>query len=141
MPRLSSFAVVLYITFTPSLFSLSLCVYLPFLYLFTPVSSLVTLFYTLSPRSHPASHLPVFLFSPRWIIAQKTGQQTQVQIMSLQRELCCLSQERPSKVKPTETTMMHDIFLKNMSLRLRLKPERSSAAPGADFFPLASTKI
>lgn len=37
--------------------------------------------------------------SPRWTIAQRTVQQTQVRIMSLQREHCCLSPERPSKVK------------------------------------------
>lgn len=36
--------------------------------------------------------------SPRWIIAQRTAQPMQVQIMSLPRGHCCLSRARPSKV-------------------------------------------
>lgn len=36
--------------------------------------------------------------SPRWIIAPRTAQPTQVQIMSLLREHCCLSRARPLKV-------------------------------------------
>lgn len=88
----------------------------------------------LLPSSHPTSHLSVLLSPPRWIIAQRTVQRTQVQIMSLPRGRSCLSLERPSKVKTTVTATIRDIFSKNMSLRLRLKWQRSSAAPEADVF-------
>lgn len=45
--------------------------------------------------------------SPRWIIAQRTAQQTQVQIMNLQRAHWCLSLERPSKVNKTKQNKKH----------------------------------
>lgn len=104
-----------------SLYSPSpLCVYLPFLYLFTCVSSFDGSFRYPSPSSHPASHLSL-ISPPRWITAQRTVQQTQVPIMSLQRERCCLSQARPSKVKITARAILYGIFSKNTSPRLRLK--------------------
>lgn len=70
------------------------------------------------PLVSPTLCAPV---SPRWIIAQRTVQRMQVPIMSLQRERCCLSQERHSKVKITMTAIIYDIFSKNTSMRLRLK--------------------
>lgn len=76
-----------------SVFSLFLRAYLPFSYLFASVSSL-----TLLPPFTLC--IPFFCapISPRWIIAQRTVQRTQVRIMSLRREHCCLSQARRSKV-------------------------------------------
>lgn len=73
------------------------------------------------PLSHP--HLPSLCVAtvPRWIIAQRTVQQMRVPIMSLLREHCCSSLERTLKVRTTVTAIIHDIFSKNMSLRLRLK--------------------
>lgn len=76
-------------------------------------------------------------FSPRWIIAQRTVRQTQVQIMSLRREHCCLNQERPLKVKMTVILIRYGIFKTKYIPRLRLKQQRSSAEP----FPLSVTKI
>lgn len=98
-----------------SALSLFLCVYLPFSYLLASVFVFdVSLFF---PSSHAASPY----LSLRWIIAQRTGRPTQVQIMSLRRGRCCLSPERPSRVKITVLAIFHDIFSKNMSLRLMLK--------------------
>lgn len=50
--------------------------------------------------SRPA-HLTVFPSPPRWIIAQRTGRQTQALTMSLRRGHFCSSQERPRRVKTT----------------------------------------
>lgn len=43
--------------------------------------------------------------SPRWIIALRTAQPMQVQIMSLPRGHCCLSRARPSKVLISVTAL------------------------------------
>lgn len=43
--------------------------------------------------------------SPRWIIALRTAQPMQVQIMSLPRGRCCLSRARPSKVLISVTAL------------------------------------
>ncbi len=84
-----------------SVFTLFLCVYLPFSYLFTFVSSLTALSFPFVSSRFPSAFVAL---SPRWITAQRTAPQTQVRIMNLPRERCCSSQERPSKVKiPTYT--------------------------------------
>lgn len=95
--------------------SSSFCVYLPFSYLLTSVSSLTALFVRLAP-------FPIALCSlsaPRWIIAPRTAQPTQVLIMSLRREPCCSSQEKPSKVKNNIHCIM--CLQKHMSLRLNIE--------------------
>lgn len=82
-----------------------LCAYLPFSYLLTSVSSLTAHFLSPPPPRSTRIQYLCAPISPRWIIAPRTAQPTQVQIMSLPREHCCLSRARPSKVLLSSTVI------------------------------------
>lgn len=60
--------------------------------------------------------------SPRWIIALRTAQPMQVQIMSLPRGRCCLSRARPSKVLISVTALTDEHGLRHVI-------ERETSAP------------
>lgn len=88
-----------------SFYSSALCVLAFVLICPFHICSLLFHLWRLTFRSNPSSldcstriqYLCVPI-SPRWIIALRTAQPMQVQIMSLPREHCCLSRARPSKV-------------------------------------------
>ena len=101
---LSSFSSLPFYLYLYSSVPRILCAYLASSYLFPSASSLMALFFFLSfLPPHLTSHFVYVPISPRWIIAQRMAQQTQVQIMSSLRERCFLSLARPSKVKKKMT--------------------------------------
>lgn len=103
---------------------------------------LTALFRSLLPLVSPRFPSPCNHISPRWIIAPRTAQQMQVRITSLQREHCCLSQERPSKVKRNNSGSYNvwHIFKKHVTEAEAQIAEVICFTLG-NFFHMASIKI